>query len=43
MIIFSSLAIHGIIDDLILQLHYNTCWLLLGMLIPSKCRENNYI
>lgn len=43
MIVFSSLAIHGIIDDLILQLHYNACWLLLGMLIPTKYRENNYI
>ncbi|RCW17587.1 hypothetical protein CAC02_02175 [Streptococcus gallolyticus] len=38
MILMSSLAFHGLIDDLIIYLHYNSFWLLFALLI-----NKNYI
>lgn len=36
MIVFFTLAIHSIIDDATITLHYNTCLFLLSTLIPSR-------
>lgn len=38
--ILAVLAVHGIIDDLIINLHYNTFWLLFGLLIKSNYKIN---
>ncbi|MGT2771442.1 hypothetical protein [Streptococcus marimammalium] len=40
-VIFSIIAVHGIIDDLVLMLHYNTFWLLLGALINKNYEVND--
>ena len=36
LVTMAVLAIHGMIDDLILPLYYNTFWLLLGMLFVDR-------
>ena len=39
LIVFSTMAIHNMIDDMAIQLHFNACLLFLGYLIPSKYQQ----
>ena len=42
MVVFATIAIHSMIDDATITLHYNTCLLLFGELISKRKKQEEY-